>query len=103
MVDTSEEALLLALETHEDLFSTIDKMLSSENYLKVLMVIEEDKTYADMSDEAGVAQGTVGNAISELQEFGLVEETNEGYKRTLSVLGHPLIQQSYWDERDDDD
>lgn len=73
MTATSEESLLLAVETHETLFGTLDEMLSSENYLKVLFVVEEGKTQSEMADEADVGGATVSRAISELKEFGLVE------------------------------
>lgn len=102
MGSTSEVALLLALETGDEVFKNIQEMLSSDNYLKVLMVVDEDKRYADMAEDAGVSEGTISNALDELQELGLVEETDEGYQRTLSVLGHPMVQHIFWEEVDVD-
>ncbi|WP_436906713.1 MarR family transcriptional regulator [Halosimplex marinum] len=102
MPDTSEQSLLLALDTHEELFEKINSLLTSENYLRVLMVVEEGKLRKQMAEEAGVSTGTVSNAIAELQEFGLVEETDEGYQRTLPVLGHPIVQHLFWEEAVDD-
>lgn len=102
MTDTSEQSLLLALETHEELFDTLDSILTSKNYLRVLMVTEEDKLRKEMADEADVSTGTVSNAMEELQEYGLVEETDEGYQRTLPILGHPIVQHLFWDEVVDD-
>jgi len=43
MSETTEEAVLLALETREDLFESLYEMLSSDNYVRVLMEVEEGK------------------------------------------------------------
>jgi len=75
-----------------------DEMFSSENYHMVLMGYDSEKTYAEISDEIGVATGTISAAMDELQEFGLVEETNNGYEKTMGVLDHPIIQYYYWEE-----
>lgn len=87
--------MLLALETREDLFESLYEMLSSDNYVRVLMALEEGKTQAEIADDVGVGRGTVSRAVSELKEYDLIEETDDGYSKTLSALNHPMIQHFY--------
>lgn len=95
MSETTEEAVLLALETRDDLFESLYEMLSSDNYVRVLMALEEGMTQTDIADEVGVGGATVSRAVRELKEYDLVEETDDGYKKTLPVLDHPMIQHFY--------
>jgi len=95
MSETSEEAVLLALETRDDLFESLYDMLSSDNYVRVLMALEEGMTQTDIADEVGVGGATVSRAVRELKEYDLVEETDDGYKKTLTALDHPMIQHFY--------
>ena len=100
---TSEEAVLLALGNREELFDSLYEMVSSDNYVKVLMAVETGETQGDIADKIGVGQTTVSRAISELIEFELVVETDDGYERTLQALGHPLIQYYFHNEVIGDD
>lgn len=95
MSGTTEEAVLLALETRNDLFESFYEMLSSENYVRVLMATEEGMTQSDIAEEIGVGQGTVSRAFSELKDYELITEADDGYKKSLPVLDHPLIQYFY--------
>lgn len=95
MTETTEEAVLLALETRDDLFESLYDMLSSDNYVMVLMAIEEGKIQTEIADDVGIGGGTVSRAVAELKEYDLIEETDDGYKKTLSALDHPMIQHFY--------
>jgi predicted transcriptional regulator len=95
MSETTEEAVLLALETRDDLFESLYEMLSSDNYVRVLMALEEGMTQTEIADEVGVGGATVSRAVRELKEYDLVEETDGGYKKTLTALDHPMIQHFY--------
>lgn len=95
MSETTEEAVLLALETREDLFESLYEMLSSDNYVRVLMEVEEGKAQGEIADEAGTSDATVSRAVDELEEYELIEETNNGYAKTLPALDHPMIQHFY--------
>lgn len=99
MVDTSDEAVLTAIDNSEKLFDTLEGLVSSNNYIRVLSEIEPDKTQGDISDQTGLAAGTVSNAVNELIDVGLVEEVDDGYKSNLQVVSHPLIKELY-KERD---
>jgi uncharacterized protein YerC len=103
MNETSEEAVLLALETRDALFESLYDMLSSDNYVKVLMGLEEGKTQTEIADDVGVGGGTVSRAVRELKEYDLAKETDDGYKKTLSALDHPIIQHFYETEVTDGD
>lgn len=92
MGETTEEAVLLALETRDDLFESLYEMLSSDNYVRVLMALEEGMTQMEIADEVGVGSATVSRAVNELKEYDLVEETDDGYAKTLTALNHPMIQ-----------
>lgn len=98
MSDVSENTLLQAISVREELFKMFDEMFSSENYHKVLMGYDSEKTYSEVSEEIGVATGTISSAMEELQEFGLIEDTDNGYEKTMEVLDHPIIQYYYWEE-----
>lgn len=98
MSDVSEDVLLQAINVREDLFQMFDEMFSSENYHKVLMGYDPEKTYAEVSEDIGVATGTISSAMDELQEFGLIEDTENGYEKTMEILDHPIIQYYYWEE-----
>lgn len=95
MNETTEEAVLLALETRDDLFESLYEMLSSDNYVRVLMALEEGITQTEIADEVGVGGATVSRAVNELKEYDLIEETDDGYRKTLTALGHPMIQHFY--------
>lgn len=92
MSETSEEAVLLALETRGELFNSLYDMLSSDNYVKVLMAISEGKTQTQIAEEIGVGNATVSRAITELMDYELVMEAENGWKKSLPVLDHPMIQ-----------
>lgn len=98
MTETTEEALLLAIETRDDLFDSLEEMLTSENRLKVLMAVEEGKTQGDMAEEVGVGRATVSRSIDELKELEMVEETDDGYRKILPVLDHPIIEHFFEEE-----
>jgi len=95
MTETTEEAVLLALETRQDLFESLYEMLSSDNYVRVLMEVEEGKAQAEIADEVGTSGATVSRAVDELEELELIEETDNGYTKTLPALDHPMIQHFY--------
>ena len=95
MTRTTEEAVLLALETREDLFGSLYEMMSSGNYVRIFMEIEEGKTQTEVADAVGVGNSTVSRAVKELEEFELIEELDDGYRKTLSALDHPIIQHFY--------
>jgi len=95
MTQTTEEAVLLALETREDLFNSLHEMLSSDNYVKALMALEEGKTQADVAHEIGVSSMTVSRAVDELEKHDLIEEIEDGWQKTLPALDHPMIQHFY--------
>lgn len=103
MQETSEESLLLAVEAREELFGMFDEMFSSENYPRVLMAFEEGMSYEELSNAAGVSEGTVSNAFKELEQFGLIGNGEDGRYHTLPVLKHPMIQYYYWNEVVEDD
>lgn len=103
MATTTEEAVLLALETREDLFDSLYEMLSSDNYVRVLMAAEERKAQAEIAEEIGTSSATVSRAVSELEEYELIEETENGYTKTLPALDHPMIQHFYETEVLDSD
>lgn len=92
MSETSEEAVLLALETRKELFDSLFDMLTSENYAKVLMGVEEGMTQGEIAEAVGVGSSTVSRAMEELEEFDLVEEIDDGWQKSLPVLDHPMIQ-----------
>lgn len=94
----TEEAVLLALETRDDLFESLSEMLGSDNYISVLMALEEGMTQAELADEVGVSPATVSRAMDELKEYNLIEECDDGYKKTLTALGHPMIKHFYESE-----
>lgn len=95
MPQTSEEAVLMALDTREQLFDALQEVLSSNKRLKVLMTLGEDMDQRSVATEVGVGQSTVSRAIDEFKEYGLIESTENGYKKSLPVLDHPLIQHYY--------
>lgn len=95
MAKTTEEAVLLALETRGDLFESLYEMLSSDNYVRVLMALEEGMTQTELAGKVGVGGATVSRAVNELEEYDLIEETDDGYQKTLTALGHPMIQHFY--------
>lgn len=99
MSETSEEAILLALDTREALFDCMYEMLSSDNYVRVLMALEEGKSQTEIAEEIGLGNSTVSRAITELQEYELILETDNGFKKALSSLNHPMIQHFYKTER----
>jgi DNA-binding MarR family transcriptional regulator len=103
MSEMTEEAVLLALETREDLFESFYEMLSSDNYVEVLMAVENGKKQKEISKEVGISSATVSRAISELEEYELIEETDSGYKKTLTALDHPMSQHFYESEVLDSD
>jgi len=92
MTGTSEEALLLAIETRDELFNTLGEILGSDNYLKVLMEIEEGKTQTDVANALGIGNSTVSRAVKELEKNNLIVETDDGHQKILPVLSHPIIQ-----------
>lgn len=99
MADSTQEALLLAIAGRDDLFDMFEEMFSSDNYHRVLMAFREGMQYADISREAGVAEGTVSNAFKELEDYGLIEKDDDGNRRhTMPVLTHPIIQYYYLKE-----
>lgn len=98
MTKTTEEAVLLALETREELFDSLHEILRSDNYVRVLMALEEGKTQSEIADKIGVGSATVSRAVQELLEFDLIEESENGYKKTFPVLDHPMIQYFYENE-----
>ncbi|MFC6757683.1 MULTISPECIES: helix-turn-helix domain-containing protein [Haloarcula] len=98
MTQTTEEAVLLALETRNDLFQSLHEMLSSDNYVEVLMALEEGKTQTEIANEVGTSSATVSRAVGELEDFELIEEGENGYKKTLPALDHPMIQHFYQTE-----
>lgn len=95
MSETTEEAVLLALDTRESLFEGLYDMLSSDNYVRVLMAVKEGKAQMDIAEEVETSGATVSRAISELEQYNLIKETNDGYKKTLPALNHPIIQHFY--------
>ncbi|GAB3679675.1 hypothetical protein GCM10028857_01370 [Salinarchaeum chitinilyticum] len=95
MSNVTEEAVLLALDTRDDLFDSLYEMLSSDNYVRVLMALEEGMTQTEIAEEVGIGNATVSRAISELQEYDLVEEADSGYRKTLASLNHPMLQHFY--------
>ena len=95
MSEVTEEAVLLALETREELFQSLYEMLSSDNYVRVLMALEERKTQTEIADDVGTSSATVSRAVTELEEYELIEEAEDGYRKTLSSLNHPMIQHFY--------
>lgn len=103
MQGSSEEALLLAIDTRDELFQMFQEMFSSDNYHKVLMAYREGMTYSEISDVTGVSPGTISNAFDELEEHGLLTQGENGRQHTLPVLTHPMIQYYYWEEVVDDE
>ena len=95
MSEVTEEAVLLALETREELFQSLYEMLSSDNYVRVIMALEEGKTQTEIADDVGTSSATVSRAVTELEEYELIEEAEDGYRKTLSSLNHPMIQHFY--------
>jgi len=98
MSDASEEAVLLALDTREELFQSLYDMMSSDNYVEILMAVKLGKTQSDLAEEVGVGTGTVSRAMNQLEEFGLVEEGEDGYEKALSALEHPMLQHYFYEE-----
>lgn len=95
MSPISEESVLLAIDIREDLFEALSAMLSSDNYLRVLMALEETKSQTEVAEAIGVGGSTVSRAVRELLENDLIEETENGYRKKLRVLDHPMIQYFY--------
>lgn len=95
MAETTEEAVLLALESRTELFESLNEVLSSDNYLRVLMALEEGMNQSEIAEEIGVGGATVSRAVGELLEYQLIKETENGYAKSLPVLGHPMIQYYY--------
>jgi len=98
MADISEEALLLAIKTRDDLFDSLQEMVDNKNYFRVLMKYDDDLTQGEIADEAGVNQSTVSRAVNSLQDAGLLEETDEGYEKELTVIDHPIMQYFFEEE-----
>lgn len=95
MPKTSEEAVLLALNTREELFESLQEIISSDKRLNVLMALEEGKSQQQIADEVGVGNSTVSRAIEEFEDYDLINSTDNGYGKTLTVLDHPIIQHYY--------
>jgi predicted transcriptional regulator len=103
MSEVSEEAVLLAIDTRHDLFDSLYEMLSSDNYVRVLMALEQGKSQTEIADDIDTGNSTVSRAITELQEYELIEETDNGFKKSLSSLNHPMIQHFFEKERLNDE
>lgn len=95
MPETTEEAVLLALDNRQEMFDSLHNMLRSDNYVKVLMSLEEGQSQTEIADEIGVGNATVSRAVRELLEYELIEEAENGYRKSLPVLDHPIIQYFY--------
>lgn len=93
-----QEALLLSIQTKDELFETFDDIFSSDNYHKVLMSFEEGDTFSDVSDKLDIGDGTVSRAMEELEEYGLITIEEGERQHSMLVLTHPLIQYYYWEE-----
>lgn len=98
MTNTTEEALLMAIENRDDLFESLEAMLTSDNYLKALVHWKPEQTQQEIADRAGVGRATVSRAEREFKELGLIEENEEGEEKTLPVLDHPLLQHFFEEE-----
>jgi predicted transcriptional regulator len=98
MERTSEEALLLAIGNRDALFVILSEVISSDDRMEIFVNTVPGKTQGEIAKEAGVSQGAVSRAITDLQESGLVEEADEGYKKTISCLDHPLFLRLFKEE-----
>ena len=78
MTETTEEAVLLALETREDLFESLYEMLSSDNYVRVLMEVEEGKA-------KGKSQTKPELAMQQYHEQLMSWKSTNSLKRQITV------------------
>lgn len=86
----------MAISEREELFTMFEEMFSSENYHKILMTFEEGMQYGEIAEELDVGTGTISRAFEELEEFGLIEDGEDGRTHALPILKHPMIQYHYW-------
>lgn len=86
-----EAALLIALQMKEELFALLEEVIKTEQRKKVFIEIEPGLSQGEIGERASVNQGTVSRAINAFEEFGLVKEVDDGYKKTLECMDHPLM------------
>lgn len=98
MSASSEIAVLHAMENRHELFASLKEIFRSDKYLDVFMALEDNMTQREIADKSGVGQSTISRAVKDLKEYDLIEETDNGYRKTLPVFGHPILQYFYRQE-----
>ena len=102
MANWTDEALLLAVETREDLFGCIEEMAESKNNLKVLVEYNDGLSQNEIAERAGINQSTVSRGIRELEEVGLLAPKDDGYEKQPKIIDHPIINHLIYKEVIDD-
>lgn len=90
--------MLNAIQVKDELFQTLEEVLGTEKRKKIFIEVCADKGQSEIAEQTGVTQPAVSQAVSKLKEFGLVEETDEGYVKTLTSLEHPLLKHLWKEE-----
>jgi DNA-binding transcriptional ArsR family regulator len=98
MERTSEEAILLAIANRETLFDILSEVISTDDRMAIFASTVVGKTQGEIAEEADVGQSAVSEAMGDLQESGLVEEVDDGYRKTLPCLDHPLFLRLFEEE-----
>ncbi len=87
-----EGVLTHALLHREELFETLENVLGTQQRMRLFMEIKPQKSQTEIAEIIGISQPAVSKALNRLLELGLVEKTEDGYKKTFSYLDHPLME-----------
>lgn len=90
--------MLTALQVREELFNTLEEILGTPKRKRAFIEIKPNRTQPDIAESADVSIGTINGVISDLKDFGLARETEEGYEKTLQCMDHPVLEHLWREE-----
>lgn len=95
---SDEQTVLTALQAKEELFSTLEAILNTKTRKEAFIEIKPGRAQSEIADAVGVSDEAIRKTREKLMAFGLVEEAEDGWRKTLRSMDHPVLEYLWREE-----
>ena len=90
-----DTAIFQALESKNSFITSLQNLLNSNKHVRVFLHWDKDLSQSEIAEKANVSTGTVSAAKTNLTELELLEDGEDGVKKTIKALRHPTVREAY--------